>query len=545
MPDEALVNGSTAGTDRVVVTQRAYTLRLQGVDPQDHSWRDALWKTHEAVNKGAWAFGDRLLTLRGGLDHSLADAKVKGGKGNPDRDPTDEERKARRILLALSWLSVESEKGAPEEKYLVPHDLDKQSGARSNWKTVEELRKILKGRGLGKSEIESWVQDCSASLSAAIRDDAVWVNRSKAFDDACNGQDIAKARGDCQTILWYLLGDDYLTLPKSPEKPKEEPTKNEGEPSEEESNQKRRSAVIQSGKGAGQRTRHLFSHIFGGKKDSKGFGKPPRQLALREHWKTHLKPLVEASGIPMRDTNAGKTDGASPTELHREMFSKAASRLAQIHTKQKQQEAERQNLKDADKKLKELEDDQQYKPALDLLNSLCKELGIASGAQEEYRIRPRQIDGWDHIVKAWEPTAGVSDPTAAEEQRIEAAKRLQNEDSDEKFGDINLFMSAWPKRNTSPCGGDGQAHAKPEFLKDLREGQEGPGGCRATQGCRLPPSRPVLQPRVLPVWRVAPPHRVQETARLYGQARKKGRASRRPASLGRQEGRLARSSRRE
>ena len=59
------------------------------------------------MNKGAKAFGDWLLTLRGGLSHELADAKVIAGKGKPDRGPTDEERRNRRILLALSWLSVE------------------------------------------------------------------------------------------------------------------------------------------------------------------------------------------------------------------------------------------------------------------------------------------------------------------------------------------------------------------------------------------------------------------------------------------------------
>lgn len=88
----------------VTVTRRAYTLRLRGSDPTDQSWRDALWQTHEAVNNGAKAFGDWLLTLRGGLDHSLA---VKVGKGEPTSNPTDEVRKARRILLALSWLSVD------------------------------------------------------------------------------------------------------------------------------------------------------------------------------------------------------------------------------------------------------------------------------------------------------------------------------------------------------------------------------------------------------------------------------------------------------
>jgi hypothetical protein len=47
----------------VETTQRAYTLRLKGAPEA----MDALWKTHEAVNKGVKAFGEWLLTLRGGL----------------------------------------------------------------------------------------------------------------------------------------------------------------------------------------------------------------------------------------------------------------------------------------------------------------------------------------------------------------------------------------------------------------------------------------------------------------------------------------------
>ena len=65
---------------KLPVTQRAYTLRLRGADPSDTSWRKALWQTHEGVNKGAKAFGDWLLTLRGGLDRTLADTKVKGDR---------------------------------------------------------------------------------------------------------------------------------------------------------------------------------------------------------------------------------------------------------------------------------------------------------------------------------------------------------------------------------------------------------------------------------------------------------------------------------
>jgi len=53
-----------ADQTKPVTTQRAYTLRLRGADPQDQSWRDALWTTHEAVNKGAKVFGDWMLTLQ-------------------------------------------------------------------------------------------------------------------------------------------------------------------------------------------------------------------------------------------------------------------------------------------------------------------------------------------------------------------------------------------------------------------------------------------------------------------------------------------------
>ena len=102
----------------VPVTQRAYTLRLTGAEPGDSNWRDVLWKTHEAVNKGAKAFGDWLLTLRGGLCHTLVDEPVSLGRGKPDRPATPEEQKDRRIVLALSWLSVESEQGTPS-KYII------------------------------------------------------------------------------------------------------------------------------------------------------------------------------------------------------------------------------------------------------------------------------------------------------------------------------------------------------------------------------------------------------------------------------------------
>lgn len=161
-----------------LATQRAYTLRLRPADAEDDGWWEPLWRTHEAVNRGARVFGDFLLTLRGGLSHELAATedgaqRRQRGKG-PEQGNADVEtqRKYRRRLLALSWLSVESEEGAPSEYKLGDQD-----------SPVAALRDILAKRGLSGADIEDWASDCLPALEATIRDDACWVNRSRAFDD--------------------------------------------------------------------------------------------------------------------------------------------------------------------------------------------------------------------------------------------------------------------------------------------------------------------------------------------------------------------------
>lgn len=201
-------------------TQRAYTLRLRGADANDHSWRDALWATHEAVNKGAKVFGDWLLTLRGGLCHTLADAKVAQGKGKPDRDATDEKRRDRRILLALSWLSVESapKEGDPYKAFVIASGKDDCQSSR-NEKVVRALRDILEKRGVKDADLAGWVADCSPSLSAAIRDDAVWVNRSDAFDAARQRVGNSLTRDEVWDLLDPFFGsrDAYLAPLKTAE----------------------------------------------------------------------------------------------------------------------------------------------------------------------------------------------------------------------------------------------------------------------------------------------------------------------------------------
>lgn len=129
------------------------------------SW---LLRVHNAVDQGPKELGDWLLTLRGGLCHTLAD-------GDPDR------RKDRRIILALSWLSIEPESSAPDD-YLVPHTEAHRTGRRRDWETIAALRQILFARGLRDQGIDEWMADCGEKLKEPIADAAVWVNRSLAFD---------------------------------------------------------------------------------------------------------------------------------------------------------------------------------------------------------------------------------------------------------------------------------------------------------------------------------------------------------------------------
>ncbi|MCL4222775.1 MAG: type V CRISPR-associated protein Cas12b [Phycisphaerales bacterium] len=219
-------------------TQRAYTLRLRpAIGDGDDAERkrselqEALWSTHEAINNGAKAFGDWLLTLRGGLDHALADAPNKKAQ-----KPSDAERRDRRVMLALSWLTVEDERGAPNDPGLIVaygHECKaRQHGqAERDELVVAALRAILVKRGLTSEEIESWVADCNPSLTARIRGDAVWVNRSEAFDSIARGWG-GLNRENAAQVLTDFFGDlvEWITIPTRAETREDDEGNQDGAP---------------------------------------------------------------------------------------------------------------------------------------------------------------------------------------------------------------------------------------------------------------------------------------------------------------------------
>ncbi|MDI9404960.1 MAG: type V CRISPR-associated protein Cas12b, partial [Limnohabitans sp.] len=190
-------------------TQRAYTLRVRPTLSPDTPRFDAtvlaaelqsaLWATHASVNAGSRAFGNWLLTLRGGLSHELAEppASKKGDRSEVD---TAKLRKQRRILLALSWLNVEDEHGAPTGTARIATGRDIES-VRTE-RVLAALRQILKLRGIAEAAVKSWESDCADSLMARIREDAVWVNRSECFDRAQESIGSSLTRVE----VWDVLG---------------------------------------------------------------------------------------------------------------------------------------------------------------------------------------------------------------------------------------------------------------------------------------------------------------------------------------------------
>jgi IS605 OrfB family transposase len=452
-------------------TQRAYTLRLRGVNKADLSWRDALWATHEAVNRGAKVFGDWLLTLRGGLDHSLAE------------DGPPEQRKDRRILLALSWLTVEDQAGTPS------HSVVKDP--------VPVLRQILNDRGVSPSDIGDWLADCSPSLQASIRPDAVWVNRSAAFDSF-----LAKCPTLTRDEIWDFL-EPFFVSPKVYLQPAEKADDDPAAVDEDEAKDLVQKAGgwlsrrMGSGTGADfARMAQAYEHIAAGAR-SAGEGQSGaalmRELAAslatfeptsndadgvlsvisgpgyKSATRNHIKAIAESPGLTRADLDklaeSATTDARNSEEKvggkgprpysdliikeveracgftylnpdgrarHPEfsvMLDHAARRVNVAHSWIKNAEAERRQFEDDAQRIAGVPPQ-----ALAWLEAHCEARKGTSGALDAYRIRKRAIDGWDKVVARWSRA-----DCRTTEDRIKAARELQDDPEIDKFGDIQLF----------------------------------------------------------------------------------------------------------
>lgn len=451
----------------IPTTTRAYTLKLSG----EGDWRQLLWTTHFTVNQAARVWGDWLLTLRGGLPASLAN-----------------EHPERRVILALSWLSVE----APIS--LVPQQ---QVVARAD--EPDEVLKRFKAilNRLQVNDPQAWLDACAPALTARIRDDAVWVDRAACFAQLQKQYQGLSSQWAADTLFAFLGdADDYFLLPDAEAAP----------PAEAKDFVQRAGGWLSRHWGAGQksdsaaisrRLEQLASiepaQIVGRSgRDAlavllRTLGCSPSESSDQEELYRQLKRAVGWKGHPSKGANAlrkirdadhvddelwrqtaatlraeaevqsskaaGDSDALdwmrdwrthmeatlgmpyrTDTDLiweHGVALDHALRRVSAAHTWIKRAEVQRRRFQEDAQKITNVP-----QKAREWLDTFRQRRASISGALGDYLIRKRAIDGWDKVVRAWAELG----PNATRHERIVAAREVQaNLDEDEKFGDIQLF----------------------------------------------------------------------------------------------------------
>lgn len=497
-------------------TTRAYTLKLRGD-------RIALWRNHVIFNRGVRAWGEWLLCLRGGLPASLADHKdlltiekkavahaVKERSAAITtvairQDPKFEaasdklvreevaarkksiteavvaqeflaaRRSELRRILALSWLCPETPVQLVRKDAIVTaaDDSDRER------KVLGRFRQILKHKGV--KDVAGWVQDCDATLRAAIRPDAVWVDRAACFNKLPDGERPSEI--DAAKHLFTLFGSPkeyFATVPSGESEDKNFNTtagnwvsKNWGEGAKSDDAAiiraltkliaiDRGSAVGSAGpklvarmlakigagsggdfrdlcsaigwRGKPNRTRIALEKLAASSRVSAAiwdrFAETGKQeIGLRKAlkgegapaWAAAMKTsLPEAVGLPFKPA-----DGRSHHFEYATMLAFAMRRVSQIHTKAKQAEAERQSFAPEQARVKLVP-----LAAREWLDDYAEARTTASGAIDGYQLRKRALGGWAEVVAAW-PGCATS------EDRIAAVRELQIDL--EKPGDMQLF----------------------------------------------------------------------------------------------------------
>lgn len=491
-------------------TLRAYTLKLSGRD----NWRDVLWNTHCTVNRGVRVWGNWLLTLRGGLPASLADdakvlpvtekevaAKLKRRKPN-GAQAEDEVRRilenqrldGLRVVLALSWLSVESPASFVPQEHIVARGTETTEERRRN--VTKRFQEILERLDIqGRDE---WTSACEPALTARIRDDAVWVDRSAAFlqfarNHAGLSQDWAAA------ALSKLIGgmNEYFSIPDTEAAVSTEAKDfiikagnwlsthwGAGEKSDAcaiGNNLIRLASVNDSnvcGKPGSDAIAVLLTAVSENGADETDAARRFKKLKQAVGWKGRpskgamaLQKLVDAAevtselwtavGVKLREEAADQHEKASrstevpawiadfrsnveeqiglPFRVQRDniweyavMLDHALRRISAGHTWIKRAEAQRRQFQQDAAKI----DDADSVPvaARQWLDKYCSERSAASGVVEDNLIRKRAVEGWEKIVRLWS-----CKDCKSQQDRIDKARELQADPEINKFGDIQLF----------------------------------------------------------------------------------------------------------
>ena len=497
-------------------TTRAYTLKLKGD-------RLSLWRNHVIFNRGVRAWGEWLLNLRGGLPASLADhkdlltvekravaqaAKERAATITPAairQEPEFEAATDKRVreevaarkkkiteaavakellaarrsdlrrILALSWLCPETPVQLTPQTAIVAgaDDSDRER------KVLDRFRHVLKHKGV--DDVAGWLQDCDATLRAAIRPDAVWVDRTACFRKLPNAERPSEI--DAAKHLFTLFGSPkeyFATVAAGESEDKNFNTtagnwvsKNWGEGAKSDDAAIIRAlaklVAIDRGSVVGSAGPKLIARMLAeiGADSAGDFrnlcsvigwrGKPNRtrialeKLAVSSRvsmeiwdrfiemgkeeiaqkkaskdqeapvWAAAMKlSLPGALGLPFKPLK-----GRSHHFEYATMLAFAIRRVSQIHTKAKQAEAERQSFAPEQARVALVP-----LAARQWLDGYVEARTAASGAIDGYQLRKRALGGWPEVVSAW---TGCR----TSEDRITAMRELQADL--EKPGDTQLF----------------------------------------------------------------------------------------------------------
>ena len=354
-----------------------------------------------------------------------------------------------------------------------------------------------------ESEILDWLADCMPSLSAAIREDAVWVNRSATFDAI-----VGKCPELTREEIWDFLTPFFSSSAAYLQPAKVDSDQDDGDSNAGAAKNEKAKDLVQkaggwlskrmgTGEGAdfarmanaycsiakwasvapdGASAEDNFASLARYSEsfspcsiDAKGvlltISGPGHKSATQNRIKSlqlearlHQQQLNDLAALALEDSDKCESrcgdKGQRPyaTKVvedvqkacgftyrqsdgparHREfsvMLDHAARRANVAHSWIKNAEAERRQFEADSQRLGDVP-----AAAMAWLQDYCEVRASTSGSLENYRIRKRAIDGWDKVVDRWS-----RNDCKTPDDRVAAARQLQDDPEMDKFGDIQLF----------------------------------------------------------------------------------------------------------